>query len=85
MSSPVTQSAPLAAEHDVGPGLSCGAPDNIHSEVVILTGGHVLEVLLPEQQHQGRQKCSEIVVPLNVLGRVKGQISKHLDNVNIQL
>ena len=37
MSSPVTQSAALAAEHDVGPGLSCGAPDNIHSEVVILT------------------------------------------------
>ena len=42
-------------------------------------------IVLPEEQHEGGQKCSEIVVPLNVLGRVKGQISKHLDNVNIQL
>ena len=36
--------------------------------------------VLPEEQHEGREKCSEIGVALNVLPGVEGQVSKHLDN-----
>ena len=35
---------------------------------------------LPEEQHEGCEKCSEIGVALYILSRVESQVSKHLDN-----